>query len=296
MSELNLNGIGVVNATPMRADGSVNYDVYAQHVRWLADSGVSYVVPAAATGEIIALREEERRALVEKAVTALDGSARVVAYSGRANTVETIEALRAARDAGAHAAYIVQPWFCKPDQDGIYRHFSEVAEAVSDLPLIIYNNPDRTSCDITHATMAKILDTLPVYQAIKDADHNSLVETFATFAHRVPVFPRSEREMIWAFASGAPGVLTFSGNYLAKELVEIHRMWSDGETGKALETYRRYYPLMNAVFKQPIPAAVKFSLSELGFDFGEPRLPILPVYDQVAASIRDNLAALGVAR
>jgi len=291
-----MSGVGVVNATPMNADGSIDFDVYREHVRWLAATGASYVVPAAATGEFITLTEVERRQLVREAVEALEGSAKVVAYSGRASTAETIESLRAARDAGAHAAYIVQPWFAKPDQKGLYEHFRDVAEAVEGIPLIIYNNPDRTSCDIAHDTMERILETLPAYQAIKDADHSSLLETFARFAADFPVFPRSEREILWAMASGAPGVLTFSGNYMAKELVGIIKLWQAGDTEGARKEYLRVYPLMRSVFSQPIPAAVKFALTEIGFPFGVPRKPVLPVYDAVAESVRQSLKDVRIER
>lgn len=290
--KLDMAGVGVVNATPMDADGNVKVDLYAEHVRWLADSGVKYVVPAAATGEFITLEEDERRLLVKLAVEALEDKAHVVAYAGRSSTQQTIEAVRAARDAGAHAAYIVQPWFSKPDQEGLYEHFRSVADAVDGIPLIIYNNPDRTSCDISHDTMARILDNVPAYKGIKDADHSSLLESFARFSSIVPVWPRSEREALWALASGGSGVLTFSGNYMPRELVRIVSLWSSGKIEEARQEYLRVYPLMTAVFSQPIPASVKFALTEIGFDFGAPRKPILPVYEKSREPIRRALKSI----
>jgi len=293
---LNMSGLAVVNATPMRADGSVNEDVYVEHVKWLVESGVSYVVPAAATGEIMTLTEAERQRLVALAVQTLSGKGRVVAYAGRGSTRETVAAMRQAHEDGAHAAYIVQPWFCKPDQNGLYAHFKAAAEASDGLPLIIYNNPDRTSCSITHDTMARILDTLPAYQGIKDADHSSLLETFGRFIERIPVWPRSEREMLWALASGGNGVLSFSGNYLPRELSGIISTWKSGEVEAARKEYLRVYPLMRAVFSQPIPATVKFALNAIGFDFGDPRLPILPIVDSERQAVTTLTADLGIRR
>lgn len=292
--ELQMQGLGVVNATPFTDNDEIDETVYVEHVRSLFRDGASYVVPAAATGEFISLDETERRRLVQLAVDASEEAGRVVAYAGRPTTRETVDALRAARDAGAHAAYIVQPWFSKPDQEGLYRHFRDVAMAVDDIPLIIYNNPDRTSCEITHQTMERVLDDVPSYMGIKDADHSSLIETFARFADRLPVWPRSEREMLWALASGAPGVLSFSGNYMTRELVGVLKLWTEGDTAAARAEYLRIYPLMQSVFLQPVPATVKFVLSELGYAFGDPRQPISAVYDSVRGPVLEAMDSVGL--
>ncbi|MCZ7573265.1 MAG: dihydrodipicolinate synthase family protein [Ardenticatenaceae bacterium] len=271
-----LGGIGVVNATPLTASGEINLREYRRHVHWLADEGVRFLQPAAATGQMLQTTEGEYRRLLEATVDEVGDRVFVTAYSGRASTDETIRLTRLAKEIGAHAAFIIQPYFSRPDPEGIYLHYRAVAEAV-DLPIVFYNNPDRAGVNLPIDIMERLVAESDRFVGLKQSDLNQLADSFLRLGSRIRVMAKSEKEILMGLALGAPGALTFAGNIVPGRLVQILDAWNRGDHDVARRLFYRILPLINIIHIEPVPAAVKHMLNRLGWDFGQPRLPSHPL-------------------
>ena len=287
-----LRGVGCVNATPTRADGSVHEAEYRRHIRWLADSGVTFIQPAAATGQALTLTETEVAQILEWSVDEVGDRVAVTAYSGRDGTEDTIRMTKLAKTLGCACAFIIQPYFSRPDPEGLFRHYAAVAEAV-DLPIVIYNNPDRAGVPVPISVMERLADRYDNFVGLKQSDLNAFADSFRALSPRIHVMPKSEKEMLFGFALGSRAILTFGANVIPAEIVEIHRRWEQDDLAGAREVYLRFLPIMNAIHIEPVPGAVKWMLNAMGWSFGTPRLPGHELSDAHAREVREILVAAG---
>lgn len=288
-------GIGVVNATPFTPANHFDEEEYRRHVQWMVDRGVRFLQPAAATGQAMQLSVEEYARILRVTVDQVGDRAFVTAYSGRASTAETIDMTKLARDCGAHATFIIQPFFTRPDPEGLYLHYRAVAEAVPDFPIVFYNNPDRAGVNLPIEVMERLIREYPSFVALKQANLDQLVDAVARLSPRIAVMPKAEKELLLGLALGSPGVVTFAGNVVPGELVEVLRTWQRGDVARARALHQRLLPLMNAIHIEPVPNTIVYMLGRLGFRFGTPRLPGHPVLPETARVIDGILADLGLA-
>ena len=286
-----LRGVGCVNATPLRADGSVDEGEYRRHVRWLADAGISFIQPAAATGQALTLTESEITKILEWSCDEIGDRVFITAYSGRDGTAETIRMTKLAKEIGCHSAFLIQPYFSRPDPEGLFRHYAAIADAV-DLPIVIYNNPDRAGVTIPVSVMQRLVEYSPRFVGLKQSDLNAFADSFGALSSRIQVMPKSEKEMLFGFALGSRAILTFGANVIPAEEVEIMRRWEAGDLAGARELYLRFLPLMNAIHVEPVPGAVKFMLNEMGWSFGSPRLPGHDLSEAHQREVRELLTRL----
>ncbi|MDN5348550.1 MAG: 4-hydroxy-tetrahydrodipicolinate synthase [Clostridia bacterium] len=293
VEKLVIKGIGVVNATPLNPDDTVNEAEYRRHVRWLIESGVGFLQPCAATGQAMQTTEEEFKRIMEITVEEAKGKVLITAYTGRPSTAETIRLTKLARDIGADAAYIIQPFFTRPNPRGIYEHYKAIAEAVPDFPLVFYNNPDRAGVQIPVDVIDRLTDEYDNFVGLKQADLNFVATSFGQLRKKITVWPKAEQELLMGLAMGAPGVLTFAGNIIPKELSDIVKLWEAGEQEKAREIFYRFLPLMEAIHWEPVPACIKYMLNRMGWNFGHCRLPVKDVTPETAARLDQLLKDLG---
>ena len=287
-----MRGVGCVNATPTRADGSVNEAEYRRHIRWLADSGVSFLQPAAATGQALTLTEAEVTRILEWSVDEIGDRVAITAYSGRDGTAETIRLTKLAKTIGCASAFIIQPYFSRPDPEGLFRHYAAIAEAC-DLPIVIYNNPDRAGVPIPVGVMERLVERYDNIVGLKQSDLNAFADSFRALSPKIHVMPKSEKEMLFGFALGSRAILTFGANVIPAEIVEIQKRWERGDLAGAQELYLRFQPIMNAIHIEPVPGAVKFMLNNMGWDFGVPRLPGHELSEAHQREVGDILMRLG---
>jgi 4-hydroxy-tetrahydrodipicolinate synthase len=287
-----LRGVGCVNATPTRGDGSVNEAEYRRHIRWLADSGIAFLQPAAATGQALTLSETEIARILEWSVEEVGDRVFITAYSGRDATSETIHLTRLAKSIGCASAFVIQPYFSRPDPEGLFRHYAAVAEAV-DLPIVIYNNPDRAGVPVPVSVMDRLVRQYDNIVGLKQSDLNAFADSFQVLSPRIHVMPKSEKEMLFGFALGSRAILTFGANVIPAELATIHHLWEAGDLTAAQELYLRFVPLMNAIHIEPVPNAVKWMLNAMGWDFGLPRLPGHQLSELHQAEVGDILGRVG---
>ena len=289
---LQIKGIGTVNATPLTADNKINEAEYRRHIRWMKDKGIGFIQPVAATGQAMQTTEAEYKRILEITVEELKGKVLVTAYSGRPSTDDTIRLTKLARDIGCDCAYLIQPFFTRPDPEGIYQHYRAVAKAVPGFPLVFYNNPDRAGVEIPQDVMVRLVSEFDNFVGLKQSNMNAVIDSYSALQQKITVWPKCEKELIVALAFGSPGVLTFAGNIIPGELVEIVNAWNRGDQARAREIFFKYLPIMNLIHIEPVPGAVKYMLNRMGWNFGPCRLPIHDVSKASAEKIDQALKDL----
>lgn len=267
-----VGGIGAVNPTPYKEDGSINEAEYRRHIRWMADCGVRFLQPGAATGQSMQLTLEEYRRVLQMTVEEVGQRVFVTAYAGRPDPRETIELINVAKDVGAHAAFLIQPFFSLPDQEGVYRYYKMVAQN-TDLPLVFYNNPARAGISLSVDVMDRITDEFRNYVGLKQTDIEQFPTSVRRLGTKIKVMPKSEHHILFGLALGAPGVLTFAAAIIPDKVVKILNAWQAGDHEAARRTYLEYLPLFDAIHIEPVPNAVHYMLNRMGWKFGTPRLP-----------------------
>ena len=280
--------------TPMRSDGAVDEAAYERHVDWQIESGSSAVVPVGTTGESPTLTHAEHRRLIDIAVGVARGRAGVLAGTGSNSTAEAIATTRHAREAGADAALVVTPYYNRPTQDGLYRHYMAIADAV-DLPLFIYNIPGRSVVDMSVETMAR-LARHPNIVGCKDATAN-LSRPLQIRRAAGPAFCQLSGEDGTALAynaAGGSGCIGVTANVAPALCARMQAAWDRGDVQGAMAIQERLLPLHDALFVESSPGPVKYAASLLGRCGETCRLPLAPVADATRAQVRAAMEEVGL--
>ncbi len=287
-------GSFVALITPMRPDGSVNEDAFASFVDWQIREGTHGVVPVGTTGESPTLSHAEHKRVVEIAVAVARGRVPVIAGAGSNSTEEAIDLTRHAKQAGADAALIVTPYYNKPTQEGMYLHFTAIADAV-DLPIIIYNIPPRSVIDMSVETMAR-LARHPNIVGVKDATAN-LVRPLHTRRACGEAFCQMSGEdhtAISFLAAGGVGCISVSGNVAPRLCSAMQTAWAEGNLAEAMAIQNRLLVLHDAMFCETSPGPVKFAASLLGHTSEKCRLPLAPCSEPTKARVRAAMTEVGL--
>ncbi|WP_114913415.1 4-hydroxy-tetrahydrodipicolinate synthase [Acidibrevibacterium fodinaquatile] len=280
--------------TPMRADGTLDEAALARFVEWQIAEGTNGLVPVGTTGESPTLSHAEHKRVVEIVLDVAKGRVPVIAGAGSNSTAEAIELARHARSVGADGALVVTPYYNKPTQEGLFLHFTAIADAV-DLPIIIYNIPPRSVIDMSVETMARLAKH-PNIVGVKDATAN-LARPLHTRAACGPDFCQlsGEDHTALAFlAAGGHGCISVTGNVAPKLCASMQRAWAEGRIDEAMAIQDRLLPLHDALFAETSPGPVKFAASLLGFSAAHCRLPLAPIADATAGRVRAAMAGLGL--
>ena len=280
--------------TPMRPDGSVDEKAYADFVDWQIKEGTDAIVPVGTTGESPTLSHKEHGRVVEIAVEVAKGRVPVIAGAGSNDTRVAIQNIKASKDAGADAALMVPPYYNRPNQDGIFRHFEAVANSC-DLPIILYNVPGRTVTDIHVETMGRLAKTFPSIVGVKDAT-GIIQRVSAQRAACGTDFCQisGNDDMALAFnATGGRGCISVTANVAPRLCAEFQAACLAGDYGRARDYQDRLFPLHVALFTDASPGPVKYALSRVKPDF--PRTLRLPMTWPGEASQRAVDSALEVA-
>jgi len=278
-------------ATPFRGD-ALDLDAFARLIDYQLDGGTQALVVAGSTGEAHALEQTEFDRLLAFALERANGRVPVLAGTGTANTRKTITATRRAQSIGADAALVVTPYYVRPTQQGLHQHFAAVADE-GRLPVVLYNVPSRTGCDLLPETVAE-LATHEGIVGIKEA-RSEAERVAALVALKNPHFsvlsgddPTCARAML----DGADGVISVAANVAPAALRGVCDAAIAGDTAHALARDARLADLYTLLGVEPNPIPVKWCLHELGFGAAEPRLPLLPLGQVHHAKARGVLHAL----
>src|ERR1700753_2790454 len=272
--------------TPMRADGSVDEKASAEFVDWQIKEGTQGVVPVGTTGESPTLSHDEHRRVVEIAIEVAAGRVPVIAGAGANSTEEASALTRHAKEPGADAALIVTPYYNKPTQEGMFLHFTAIADAV-DLPIIIYNIPPRSVVDMSVETMARLAKHRNVV-GVKDATANLQRPLHTRKACGEDFCQLSgEGHTALAFhAAGGVGCISVTANVAPRLCAAMQDAWMEGRFAEAMAIQTRLVPLHDALFTETSPAPVKFAASLLGKTSEHCRLPLAPLMEATRAKVR----------
>ena len=280
--------------TPMRDDGAIDEAAFRTFVEWQIDQGTNGIVPVGTTGESPTLTHGEHKRIVEIAVEVSAGRVPVIAGAGSNSTAEAIDFTQHAKEAGADAVLSVTPYYNKPTQEGLFLHFSAIADAV-DIPVIIYNIPSRSIVDMSVDTMARLAKHRNIV-GVKDSTAN-LARPLHTHAACGPTFCQlsGEDHTVLSFrAAGGHGCISVTANIAPRLCAEMHRAWDDGNLDKAMAIQDRLLPLHDSLFVETSPGPVKYAASLLGHGTARCRLPIAPSTDSTRSRVHDAMQHIGL--
>lgn len=280
--------------TPMRQDGSLDEKAYAAFVDWQIQEGTHGIVPVGTTGESPTLSHDEHRRVVEIAIDVAKGRVPVIAGAGSNSTEEAIALARHAKEAGADAALVVTPYYNKPTQEGMFLHFSAIADAV-DLPVIIYNIPPRSVVDMSVETMARLARHRNIV-GVKDATANLQRPLHTRRACGADFCQLSgEDHTALAFnAAGGVGCISVTANVAPRLCSDMQSAWSEGRVQEAMAIQNRLLPLHDALFAETSPGPVKYAASLLGKTSERCRLPLAPLQAQTRAKVKAAMTEVGL--
>jgi 4-hydroxy-tetrahydrodipicolinate synthase len=289
-----LNGSMPALITPFRG-GKLDEGAYRRFIAWQIDQGSSGLVPAGTTGESATLSHEEHNRVMEICVEESAGRVPVVAGAGSNSTVEAIALTRHAKSVGADAVLSVAPYYNRPTQEGLYRHFASIAETV-DIPVIVYNIPSRSVVEISVETMERLSKIANII-GVKDATANLARPTRerAACGHDFRLLSGEDVTALGYMAHGGHGCISVTANVAPRTCAEFQAACLAGDFMRARELNDRLMPLHDAMFCEASPAPVKHAVSLLGWCEDEVRLPIVPASEAAQARIRAAMEAAGVA-
>jgi 4-hydroxy-tetrahydrodipicolinate synthase len=280
--------------TPMRPDGSVNYDAAVRLARHLVETGSDGIVVTGTTGESPTLTTEEKLRLYAVVKEAVGERARVVAGTGNYCTAESVELTREAEQRGVDGIMAVVPYYNNPPQEGLYRHFRAIAEATR-LPVILYNIPSRSPRNMEAATTLRLAE-VPNIIAVKEA--SGKLEQIAAIVAGAPdgfrVYSGDDSSTLALMGMGAYGVISVAGHVAGRQIREMIDLVAAGKVGEAAALNGRLLPLFQALFCTTNPIPVKAAVSLLGIEAGTVRLPLVPADEQVTETVRREMERLGI--
>ena len=267
-------GIATALITPFAADGSVDYEALGRIIDWQIESGIDALVACGTTGEGPTLTDEEHKEVIRYTVERTAGRVPVIAGTGSNDHAYAEELTRFACEVGADAMLVVTPYYNKATQNGLVQSFSRLAD-LSTKPLILYNVPSRTGCNITPATYARLAEHGNI-QAIKEANGNisSIVETASLIGDRMDIYSGNDDQIVPILSMGGKGCISVLSNILPRETCEITRRWFAGDTAGAAQLQMKYLALVNALFCEVNPIPVKAAMAAMGWCENILRLPL----------------------
>jgi 4-hydroxy-tetrahydrodipicolinate synthase len=290
-----LRGCGTALVTPFTADGAVDESTFRALVERQIAGGVKLLVPCGTTGEAVTMSDDEQARLIAVTVQVArgrGGGARVLAGVGSNATDTTVARARAARDAGADGVLVVAPYYNKPTQAGLTAHFRVVAQAVAELPVVLYNVPGRTASNIAAGTVLALAREVETIVGVKEAS-GDLAQIMAILKDRPAgfrVLSGDDAVTLPLMALGAEGVISVASNEVPELMVRLTDAAQRGDWKAAREVHYRLLPLMEANFLESNPGPVKAALKIMGHLEEHFRLPLVPVQEQTRARLREVLA------
>ena len=281
--------------TPFAEDGSVDEKAFADLVEWQISEGSHGLVPVGTTGESPTLTHDEHKRVVEICVEVANGRVPVMAGAGSNNTAEAIDFVRHAEEVGADGVLVVTPYYNKPDQRGLTRHFTQVANA-SGLPLFIYNIPGRSIIDMTPQTMGALSRDCPTIAGVKDAtgDVFRVSKQRATCGADFIQLSGEDGSALGFNAHGGVGCISVTANVAPRLCAQFQDAWAEGDLAKAMELQDKLAPLHQHLFREPSPSGAKYCLSKLGRVRNDLRAPLVSVSDEAAAILDDAMRHAGL--
>jgi len=292
MARPQFGGVYIPIVTPFR-DGRPERGLLARLIEHFIAEGAAGIAPCGTTGESATLSHDEHRRVIEWTVEICAGRAPVIAGTGSNSTAEAIDLTRHAKAAGANAALVICPYYNRPTQHGLLAHFTTLAEAV-EIPMIIYNIPSRTAVNMEARTAIE-LSKIPNIVGIKEASGNlTQVGEIIAGAEEFSVLSGDDGLLFPVCCLGGTGGIAASAHVATREWAQIPGLVAQGRIAEARQAHHRLMPLVKALFAETNPSPVKAALEMLGFEVGDPRLPLVPASAACRSAVQTELKALGL--
>lgn len=287
-----IKGSIVAIVTPMHPDGSLDYDGLRKLIDWHIAEGTDSIVIVGTTGESPTVSMEEHCELIKVAVEHTAKRIPIIAGTGGNSTAEAIELTAFAKKVGADASLQVVPYYNRPTQEGMYRHFKTIAEAV-DLPVILYNVPGRTVADMSNETILRLAQVKGIV-GVKDATGNigRGTDLIRLAPKSFAVYSGDDATAIALMLYGGAGNISVTANVAPRDMHELCVAAMSGNIARAVELNNKLLPLHNKLFVEPNPVPVKWAMQEMGLIPSGMRLPLAPLgesfHDTVRAALRES--------
>ncbi len=294
MADHIFTGSGVAIVTPMNNDGSVNYEEYGRLIDFQIENGTDAIITCGTTGESATMSGEEHCKVIEYTVKKVDKRVPVIAGAGSNDTAFAAELSVEAEKLGADAILSVTPYYNKTSQSGLIRHYNYIADKVN-TPIILYNVPSRTGCNIKPETYAELAKH-PNIRATKEAngDTCALVRTMALCGDNLDVYSGEDAQAYTITAMGGLGVISVFANVCPQESHDLIQKALYGDFKGSFELQKKYIALMDALFSDVNPIPVKAALNLMGFNCGPCRLPLAPMSESGLEALKKSLASYGL--
>lgn len=286
-------GSATALVTPFFADGTIDYETLGRLIDGQIAAGTDALVPCGTTGESATMSEKERLSVIEYTLWKTAGRVPVIAGTGTNNTAQSVSLTKSAQHLGVDGILAVCPYYNKPGQDGILKHYEALADC--DSPVIVYHVPGRTGCGIAPETL-QILSRHPNIAGLKDAGGS--LQTAATVRNLcgddLPVYSGDDGCIVPFLSIGGVGVISVASNILPRAVHNLCEKWFSGDVTGAMELQLRLMPLVGALFRKTNPVPVKAALEYLGYPEQYLRLPLCPLEEEEKEELFKTIGELRV--
>ena len=288
---MRFSGAYTALVTPFK-NGALDEARYRSLIEWQIEQGINGLVPCGTTGESATLSHDEHEQVIRVCMDQAKGRVPVLAGSGSNNTLEAIRLTRFAKEAGADGALLITPYYNKPTQEGLYQHFAAIAKAV-DFPLVPYNVPGRTSCNLLPATLGRLAREWPNIVGVKEAtaDLTQVSETLEYCGSKFCLLSGDDFTVLPLLSVGGCGVISVTSNIAPAKMAKLCSSFAQGDLETARALHFELAPLNRAMFIETNPIPVKTALHIMGYMDLEFRLPLCPLSDGNAARLTEALRA-----
>ena len=288
-------GAGVAIATPFNQDGSVNYDEFARLIEYQIANDTDAIIVCGTTGEAATMSEKEHMDVVKFCIDKVNHRIPVIAGTGSNCTQTAVELSKEAEEYGADAVLSVTPYYNKATQDGLVAHFGAVADAIK-IPVIMYNVPSRTGCNILPATAAKLVREKDNIVGIKDAAGNlsQTAEMMHLTDGAIDLYSGNDDQVVPIMSLGGIGVISVLSNVAPKQTHKMCELALKGDFAGAADIQLKAIPLIKALFAEVNPIPVKKAIEFLGFEAGPLRLPLTEVSPEHAQQLKKAMQDFGL--
>ncbi len=293
---MQLRGCGTALVTPFHQDGAIDDTALRNLVAWQVESGIDFLVPCGTTGETPTLNHDEWLRVIDTTIEVVAGRVPIVAGATSNSTHEAVEkAKEVAARPGVDAILTASPYYNKPTQEGQYRHFKAIAEAVGDKPIILYNVPGRTGSNLEPATLARLAE-IPNIVGVKEACGNmtQIAEAINSVPETFLVLSGDDAVTLPVIALGGVGVISVASNEIPREMATMTRAALNNDWAAARSIHRKYLPLMQANFIESSPLPVKAVLAMMGKIEENYRLPLLPMRRDTRSKLQRVITEVGL--
>lgn len=283
-------GSATALVTPFLADGGIDFETLGKLIDHQISAGTDALVPCGTTGESATMTEKERLSVIEYTVWRVNGRIPVIAGTGTNSTAQSVSLTRRAEALGADGALAVCPYYNKPGQDGLLLHYTALADC-SDLPIIVYNVPSRTGCEILPQTLKKLAKH-PNVLGLKEAGGNltAAAKTRGLCGDDLPLYSGDDGTIVPFLSIGGVGVISVAANILPRVIHTLCEKYFAGDAASAAADQVRLMPLITALFSKTNPIPVKAALELLGYPQQSLRLPLCPMNNAEKQIVAEALA------